>query len=256
MDRDELLIERLITGELTDAERAVLDRRARQDPALQERIVAEQRLSEDLSMLATLGAPNDLLDSVMACIERDESRGLRGLLARAARWRFDLPVPAWGLAALVLVALGFGLGRTTGPASTATAPDAARHGATVADAATQLATPAAAPEAITAPVAPPAPSPDAAACSHPVLVRFVYASPEATSVAVAGDFNGWEPSPMTRVEGAGAWTATVNIPSGTHEYVFVVDGKQFVPDPLAGRYREDGFGNRNALIELAQVTDF
>ncbi|GMV42513.1 MAG: hypothetical protein AMXMBFR64_42290 [Myxococcales bacterium] len=235
MDRDELLIERLISGELTEAERAVLERRAAQDPALGARIVAEQALTEDLAVLATLRAPGALHDAVMARLAQREARGWR----RVARWfgrRLELPAPTWALAAGLLLALGYALGRGAA-APPQDAPTAGGESGAVA----------AGPTA-TEPAAHPA-------CDDAVLVRFVYAAPDASTVAVAGDFNGWEPAPMSRAESAAAFTATLRIPSGTHEYVFVVDGQRFVPDPLAGRYRDDGFGNRNALIELAQLTD-
>lgn len=235
MDRDELLIERLISGELTEAERAVLERRAAQDPALGTRIVAERALTEDLAVLATLRAPDALHDAVMARLARQEARGWR----RVARWfarRLELPAPTWALAAGLLLALGYALGRGAGapplePPMTAGKAAAVAAGPTAAGPA------------------------DHPACDASVLVRFVYAAPDASTVAVAGDFNGWEPAPMSRAESAAAFTTTLRIPAGTHEYVFVVDGQRFVPDPLAGRYRDDGFGNRNALIELAQVTD-
>ena len=40
------------------------------------------------------------------------------------------------------------------------------------------------------------------------------------------------------------------LPAGQHEYMFVVDGERWVPDPLAGRYVDDGFGEgqQNSLL--------
>ncbi len=66
------------------------------------------------------------------------------------------------------------------------------------------------------------------------LVRFVFVG-EAKSVALVGDFNRWgaEPTPL-RISGAnGAWTASVPVPSGRHEYAFIVDGERWVADPSA-----------------------
>ena len=66
------------------------------------------------------------------------------------------------------------------------------------------------------------------------LVRFVFVG-QAKSVALVGDFNRWgaEPTPL-RISGAnGAWTASVPVPSGRHEYAFIVDGERWVADPSA-----------------------
>lgn len=84
-----------------------------------------------------------------------------------------------------------------------------------------------------------------------VYVQFIYVAPEAGSVAVAGDFNDWSDRGL-RLEdpdGDGIWTGRAPLSPGLHKYMFVVDG-QWVTDPQADRYVDDGFGNRNALIEV------
>lgn len=50
-------------------------------------------------------------------------------------------------------------------------------------------------------------------------------APEATSVCVAGSFNEWDPTaaPMKHSK-TGKWSIRLNLPSGKHEYKFVVDG--------------------------------
>lgn len=85
-----------------------------------------------------------------------------------------------------------------------------------------------------------------------VLVRFVFASDEAESVAVAGDFSRWEPIPLSlrRHDGRPVWSGLVAVPRGEHRYMFVVDGTEWVTDPLATAVRDDGFGNHNAILSL------
>lgn len=85
-----------------------------------------------------------------------------------------------------------------------------------------------------------------------VLVRFVFAGAEAESVAVAGDFSRWEPIPLRRRDsnGQAVWTGLVAVPRGEHRYMFVLDGERWVTDPLATAVRDDGFGNRNAILSL------
>lgn len=85
-----------------------------------------------------------------------------------------------------------------------------------------------------------------------VHVRFVLYAPEAQSVAVAGDFNQWNPQTILLEDerGDGLWTVTVPLSRGRHQYMFVVDGTKWVSDPMAEAYQEDGFGRKNALLAL------
>jgi hypothetical protein len=84
-----------------------------------------------------------------------------------------------------------------------------------------------------------------------VLVRFVLIARGARKVAVAGDFNRWNPDGTTllNADGQGTFVATVRLPRGAHEYMFVVDG-EWVTDPGASERRPDGFGRHNAVLRL------
>jgi hypothetical protein len=88
--------------------------------------------------------------------------------------------------------------------------------------------------------------------SEVVWTRFMYANNEASSVAVAGDFSEWEPIPLTEktVDGQTVWTGLVPVPKGEHQYMFVINGSRWVTDPLAPVQRSDGFGNKNAVLQL------
>jgi hypothetical protein len=102
-----------------------------------------------------------------------------------------------------------------------------------------------------------APVPGAAASSGGtaeavVYVQFMLEAPTATSVAVAGDFNEWKPAfTLEDADGDGVWTGRVPVRPGVHGYMFLIDGTQWQTDPLADRYRDDGFGNRNAVLAVA-----
>lgn len=83
-------------------------------------------------------------------------------------------------------------------------------------------------------------------------IRFTYTNNEADSVAVAGDFSQWQPvslSPRT-VNGETVWTGLVPVSRGEHEYQFVINGERWVADPLAPTKRSDGFGAKNAVLEI------
>jgi hypothetical protein len=87
--------------------------------------------------------------------------------------------------------------------------------------------------------------------SPAVVVRFTLAAAGAHKVAVAGDFNGWDPqnTPLVDADGHGSFVGSVRLPPGNHEYMFVVDG-QWVTDPAAAERRPDGFGRDNAVLRL------
>jgi hypothetical protein len=85
-----------------------------------------------------------------------------------------------------------------------------------------------------------------------VFVRLVLLQPGARSVSVAGDFNGWNPgqTQLERSEG-GMWTATIPLKPGRYQYMFVINGKQWLADPLAGEASGDGFGSQNAVLDVS-----
>lgn len=91
----------------------------------------------------------------------------------------------------------------------------------------------------------------AALAATQVMARFTYRAPLAHEVAVAGDFNGWEPQTARMRRGTGGvWSVEIPLaPGGRYQYMFVVDG-QWVTDPSASATLDDGFGGKNGLLEL------
>jgi hypothetical protein len=83
-----------------------------------------------------------------------------------------------------------------------------------------------------------------------VLVRFELQFPQAQTVALAGSFNDWNDSTtlFTRSSDSDVWSVTIPLPPGQHEYLFVVDGERWIPDPAAHAAVDDGFGNLNSMI--------
>ena len=88
--------------------------------------------------------------------------------------------------------------------------------------------------------------------SEEVWIRFIYIDEDADQIAVAGDFSDWNPVDMTSQEmnGKKVWTGLVSVERGEHHYMFVKDGEEWISDPLAEVQRDDGFGNKNAVIYL------
>jgi hypothetical protein len=84
-------------------------------------------------------------------------------------------------------------------------------------------------------------------CSAEVQFSLKINDSKAHTVAIAGDFNGWI---LEDPEGDGIWTGTLKLEPGRYEYMFVLDGEKWLPDPNALRYVKDGFGNKNAILEI------
>ena len=89
-------------------------------------------------------------------------------------------------------------------------------------------------------------------CSAEVQFSLKINDDKAHTVAIAGDFNGWNPQTniLEDTEGDGIWTGTLKLEPGRYEYMFVLDGEKWFPDPNALRYVKDGFGNKNAILEI------
>lgn len=72
---------------------------------------------------------------------------------------------------------------------------------------------------------------------------------QAESLAVLGDFNGWDASaaPLKRRKD-GTWAKTIRLEAGTYRYRLVADGQIWLNDPAADGYEPSGFGEDNCLV--------
>jgi hypothetical protein len=88
------------------------------------------------------------------------------------------------------------------------------------------------------------------ACAEGVL--FSFHDDAAREVALAGDFNGWNPSLTLCFKGAdGVWRASVRgVPPGRYRYKFIVDGARWVDDPSNGLKEPDEFGGFNSVLNV------
>ena len=82
-------------------------------------------------------------------------------------------------------------------------------------------------------------------------VTFCCDAPEAGSVRLVGDFNGWDCSktPMQRMPD-GRWFVSLELPHGHHRYIFLVDGETQL-DPKATGITRDDQNNRVSLIAVS-----
>ena len=220
----ERLIQRFVDQELSGEERVALLVRLAREQALREELLDLERLMVRVGKLPRPVVPDLFVARVLDQIAPAPSvwERLTSNLWRphTLRWNF---AGALAAAAVVLVIAGGVIARRSpGPRTPSAAPAAAIASAAV----------------------------------PPVLVRLVVLQPEARTVDVAGDFNGWDPTRTPLEQTAtGAWTVTIPLQPGRYEYMFVVDGMQWVVDPFAVEQTDDGFGSRNAVLDVRPPTE-
>lgn len=76
-------------------------------------------------------------------------------------------------------------------------------------------------------------------------------APGARTVTVAGSFNRWDPGshPLDGPDRDGRFSAFLRLPPGRYEYLFVINGATWVPDPEAPSV-DNGLGGRNSIVTL------
>jgi anti-sigma factor RsiW len=216
----DLLVQRFVDQELSAEERVQLLVRLGRDDELRRRAIALERLALDASQLPRPVVPDGFVAAVLARTAPRPSWWQQVTDAFWAPHVFRWNVAGAAIAAVIVLMIGgglvIGLGRAQSPASDVAA------------------VPSAGPAAPTR-----------------VLVRLVVVQPGARTVQAAGDFNGWNPSrtPLEPVSN-GAWTVTIPLEPGRYEYQLVVDGEQWIADPFAIEQNDDGFGSRNAVLDV------
>ena len=82
-------------------------------------------------------------------------------------------------------------------------------------------------------------------------INFFCMAPEASTVCLVGDFNGWNPEahPLVR-RPDGSWHVVVSVHHGHHRYQFLVDGKPVLDPRATGIARND----RNERVSLIAVS--
>jgi hypothetical protein len=92
---------------------------------------------------------------------------------------------------------------------------------------------------------------------HPNIVSktivFRLVNPMAREVAVIGTFNHWNPLgyKMERENTDAPWELRLDLSSGEYAYAFLIDGQWVVPDPNSLWQQDDGFGNSNSKLIVA-----
>ncbi len=84
-------------------------------------------------------------------------------------------------------------------------------------------------------------------------VVFSFYAPQATSVAIAGSFNAWDirKDRLSGPDKKGLWEIFLPLPAGRYEYLFVVNDKDWEPDPETPQV-DDGFGRKNSMLFVGE----
>ena len=81
-------------------------------------------------------------------------------------------------------------------------------------------------------------------------VTFRLSDPQASSVALAGTFTGWDEQPTEmKKDKTGVWKASILLTPGRYEYRFLVDG-QWRNDPECAECVANPFGSENCVIHV------
>ena len=84
-------------------------------------------------------------------------------------------------------------------------------------------------------------------------ITFSFLAPEAQSVQVAGDFTGWQQSPLTlKKSKSGLWKKTISLAPGRYQYRLLVDG-QWRDDPNCTKRYPNEFGGENCVCVVGGV---
>lgn len=89
--------------------------------------------------------------------------------------------------------------------------------------------------------------------SETVIVHLYLSAPDAVQVAVVGDWNEWnnDADLLRDRDGDGVWEIRLEVPRGQeYQYQFLIDGRQWIPDPNAAIKVDDGFGGMNSVLDI------
>lgn len=214
----DLLFQNYLDQDMSPSEEAAL--LARLSESERSELLTTREVLDALKHVPRIPAPNNLAHNVMAALEPKRQSAFASL----RQWLELRPMLGWefggmALAASVLFVALSPLSLTPSAGGLAQAPS--------------LLTP-------------------ASHASSPVGdgLKFNLYSPQAHSVALIGDFNGWGSTTEVKLapSGNGTWSVTVPLPAGRYQYAFLIDGQRWVTDPRAEQRVNDDFGRQSAVV--------
>ena len=80
------------------------------------------------------------------------------------------------------------------------------------------------------------------------LKRFVVYYPYANSLELSGSFTQWQPTPLKPIGSSGYWELNLQVPTGEHRFVYIVNGTENIVDPTIAAREKDDFGGENSIL--------
>lgn len=220
------------TVQFDEANQRYLDRET--SPSEESAFLARLSEAERLELLATrtalgalerlprISAPVDLAARVMAAVKPKR----QSVFTRLRRWLESRPMLGWEFGGAALAASVLFV--TLAPQSMMLPADGSLHASSPLTLASHT------------------PGSDGGS------LQFSLYAPQAHSVALIGDFNGWGSTAEVKLKPSanGMWSVIVPLPAGRYQYAFLLDGQRWVTDPRAERHVNDDFGRQNAVITI------
>jgi hypothetical protein len=232
--KDDLMLSRYLDGEAGEGESAEVEKAFLENPALKEEALRLKKLKSELKEMGEDNVPRDLNALIMKRVVEEKPRNRFYTFLFRPRPIFLRTSVAAGLtaaaAAAVLVLLAFHVIRSDRSVEPG-APVA--HGAGPRAEDEKLQDSSKQEEA----------QPDVRS------VGFSVRLPEAGSVSLVGDFNEWSEDgiELRDDDSDGLWTVEIRIKPGRYQYMFVVNGKEWIVDEHADAVIDDGFGSLNSI---------
>lgn len=85
-------------------------------------------------------------------------------------------------------------------------------------------------------------------------VRIIFYSPDASSVALVGDFNDWGQQEVTLAQASdrGIWEFSMDLEPGVYHYNLLVDGEKWVANPKSSTLVPDGYGGYDSVLVVSE----
>ncbi|MBI1290416.1 hypothetical protein GC173_04140 [bacterium] len=82
-----------------------------------------------------------------------------------------------------------------------------------------------------------------------ISTNLAFYAADAKQVFIVGDFNDWrvDATPMNKAEN-GFWNITLHLASGIYEYMYLVDGETYQPDPTNPFKKQNRYGGANSVL--------
>lgn len=80
--------------------------------------------------------------------------------------------------------------------------------------------------------------------------RFVIYQTGIQQAEITGSFTNWQRLPLQPSGTSGYWETTLQIPSGEHKFIYILDGSTLFSDPTISAQELDDYGTKNSILSI------